>query len=75
MDADFGLFPAVTLVTSQRPDGAVGGRLALLLQEGVQRSCAREGDGCTFFRSTHINALRAGCMKIRTAAACRQVKE
>lgn len=41
MDADFGLFPAVTLVTAQRPDGAVRGRLALLLQEGVERPCVR----------------------------------
>lgn len=39
MDADFGLFPAVTLVTAQRPDGAVRGRVALLLQEGVERPC------------------------------------
>lgn len=55
MDADFGLFPAVTLVTAQRPDGAVRGRLALLLQEGVERPCVR-WRGKTVKKKSEVNA-------------------
>lgn len=56
MDADFGLFPAVTLVTAQRPDGAVRGRLALLLQEGVERPCVRWREGKDGQKKSEVNA-------------------
>lgn len=44
MDADFSLLPAVTLVTTQRPHGTLRGRLALLLQEGVESPCSGRGE-------------------------------
>lgn len=46
MDANFSLLPVVTLVTIQRPNWALRACLALLLEEGIQRSCTeREGGG------------------------------
>lgn len=42
MDANFSLLPVVALVTIQRPHRALGARLALLLEEGVECSCVEE---------------------------------